>query len=39
MAIIVKNRDDHFRTLQFVRNVVSWVLGKDPAARVQVLRT
>ena len=37
--IILINRNDNFKTMEFVRNILSWVMWKDNAARIEVLRT
>jgi hypothetical protein len=39
LFIVIKNKEDNFKTLQFIRNIISWVVWKDNAARVEVLRT
>lgn len=34
LFIIITNRSDNFKTIQFVRNIISWVAFKDNNARI-----
>jgi len=39
LFILIKNRVDNQKTIQFVKNIVKWVFLKDRNSRIDVLRT